>query len=134
MVTTSRDPSARARRFGRALASFLSLPYVSRGKQSLGDEGWLVVVEDHGNPSGLIRRSPNMDEEHLAFTLLGDPARGRLIRAVPVVVGQSEDAQRVARFLELQWLAAGDPRRAISVSSGTADFLDAGESRFMLRL
>ena len=78
LVTTSRDPSSKARRFARALASFLSLPYVNRGKLSLGEEEtWLVVIEDHGNPAGLIKRSQER-EEQLSFRLSGETEARRL--------------------------------------------------------
>ena len=53
IVTTSRDPSPGTRRFARALASFLSLSYVNRGKSGMGGgeeeeaEAALVVVDVH---------------------------------------------------------------------------------------
>ncbi|MFZ2535265.1 hypothetical protein [Methanothrix sp.] len=76
LVTTSRDPSPKARRFGRALAEFLSVPYLNRGKHSSGgEETWLVVVEDHGNTRGIVKRSI-AGEELLAFRLLGEPLGG----------------------------------------------------------
>ncbi|MGA9098057.1 MAG: hypothetical protein WB392_03910, partial [Methanotrichaceae archaeon] len=72
-VTTSRDPSAKARRLGKTVARFLSIPYINRGKLNLSDEEqWLVVVEDHGNPTGLIKRTA-MGEELLTFKLSSDP-------------------------------------------------------------
>ena len=57
-ITTSRDPSAKARRFARALASFLSIDYINRGKQRPNRvDAMLVVLEDHGNPAALAKRS-----------------------------------------------------------------------------
>ncbi len=135
LLTTSRDPSSKTRRFGRALAAFLSLPYLNRGKQGFsGEETWLVVVEDHGNPQGLVKRSI-AGEELLSFRLLGEPAGGRLKRDVPVVTGPAIQAVAIARFFELEWSESPDPEgRTISVASGRINFMDDGEVRFSLRL
>ena len=127
-VTTSRDPSAKARRLGKALASFLSVPYANRGKQSPGeDDTWLVVVEDHGNPRGLVKRS-NGVEEQLCFKVALEPetARGRSKKIVPVVTGRAEEALPIARFFELEWQEplAHAPKRALVVASGQIDFVD----------
>ncbi len=135
LVTTSRDPSQKTRRFGRALAAFLSVPYLNRGKHGLGGEDtWLVVVEDHGNPQGLVKRS-TAGEELLAFRLLGEPVAGRLMRKVPVVTGPATESKDVAQFFELDWSERPDPEgRTISVASGRIDFMDKGEARFSLKL
>lgn len=135
LVTTSRDPSAKARRFGKALASFLSLPYLNRGKKApREDETWLVVVEDHGNPRGLVKRSPER-EEHLAFRLSGEPEAGRQKRCVPVVTGAGPDALPIAQFFELEWVETSSHRaRTLSVASGRIDFIDEGEAKFRLKI
>jgi rRNA maturation protein Rpf1 len=140
LVTTSRDPSAKARRFGKALASFLSLPYVNRGKHiSDKEETWMVVVEDHGNPHGLVKRSSGK-EEQLTFTLLEEPIRGRLKSLVPVVVGSDLDALKIAQFFELVWLEEYIPakidglKRALVVASGQIDFIDEGKAKFRLKI
>lgn len=141
LVTTSRDPSAKARRLGKALALFLCAPYVNRGKQSPGDDDtWLVVVEDHGNPRGLIKRSNGL-EERLSFkvALEPEPVRGRSNRIVSVVTGKMEEALPIARFFELEWqesletLAHG-PGRALVVASGEIDFVDEDEAKFRLKI
>ncbi len=137
-VTTSREPSAKARRFGKALASFLSLPYVNRGKQSPGEEEvWLVVVENHGNPGGLIKRYSGK-EELLSFTLSLEPAAGRLKKIVPVVIGAQNEALPIAKFFELEWLEGpvheSGPKRTLGVSSGQIDFVDDGEAKFRLKI
>jgi rRNA maturation protein Rpf1 len=135
-VTTSRDPSAKARRLGKTVAMFLSLPYVNRGKQRLDDEEtWLVVVEDHGNPKGIVKRTPE-EEEHLNFALaLSSDHRQRLHRRLrPVVIGQNEESERIARFFELG--RSADPlnshKRIILVESEKIDFVD--EDEIVLRL
>lgn len=135
LVTTSRDPSSKGRRFGRALAAFLSLPYLNRGKHGFsGDDTWLVVVEDHGNPRGLVKRSI-AGEDILSFRLLGEPVGGRQKRDVPIVTGPAAEAVPIAQFFELEWLErAGPAARKISVASGRIDFMDNGEIRFSLRL
>lgn len=137
-VTTSRDPSAKARRLGKALASFLSIPYANRGKQSPGDDDtWLVVVEDHGNPRGLIKRS-NGVEEQLSFkvALEPEPAKGRRKMIVPVVTGKAEEALPVARFFELEWREslAHAPGGVLVVASGQIDFVDEDEAKFRLKI
>ena len=139
LVTTSRDPSAKARRLGKALASFLSAPYVNRGKQSPGDDDtWLVVVEDHGNPRGLVKRSNGL-EEQLSFkvALEPEPAKGRSKKIVPVVTGKAEEALPIARFFGLEWqepLAQHAPGRALVVASGQIDFVDEDEAKFRLKI
>jgi rRNA maturation protein Rpf1 len=139
LVTTSRDPSAKARRFGKALASFLSLPYVNRGKHlSDEEETWMVVVENHGNPQGLVKRSLEK-EEHLTFTLLGELPKGRLKSLVPVVIGADLDAPKIAQFFELVWLEGFPaevkrPNRALSVASGQIDFIDEYKAKFRLKI
>jgi len=134
LLTTSRDPSTKTRRFGRALAAFLSIPYLNRGKQGFsGEETWLVVVEDHGNPRGLVKRSI-AGEEMLSFRLLSEPVAGRLKRDVPVVTGAAMEATEIAQFFELEWSESPDQvGRTISVASGRIDFMDKGKARFSLK-
>ncbi len=138
-VTTSRDPSAKARKLGKLLAGFLSIPYVTRGKQPLdGEETWLVVVESYGNPTGLVRRSADVDgEEALTFTLASEmPSRG-LKKKMPLVTGNKEEATPIARFLELEWqspqILCHSGERIIAVASGHIDFMDEGETLLRLK-
>jgi len=166
IVTTSRDPSAGTRRFARTLASFLSLPYVNRGKSSVGEgepgEAALVVVEDHGNPSGIIKRASGR-EERLYFRLSGQLAAGRMKKRAATVCGERGIARPVASFFELQWLgesapdpatrpagrqtqdeglprakesaaAIAVPSRNIIVAPGCIDFIDEGAVRFRLKI
>ena len=126
MVTTSRDPSRKARRLGKVIASFLSIPYINRGKLGLSDEEhWLVVVEDHGNPTGLVKRTA-MGEDLLAFKLSSDPETKQFKKLVPSVTGSAEDGSRIARFFELE-LSTDPSRRFINVSPGQIDFINEGE-------
>jgi len=130
-ITTSRDPSAKARRLGKVLASFLSLPYINRGKLSLsGEEPWLVVVEDHGNPTGLIKRTA-IGEELLAFTLSSDPEAKQFKRLMPTVKGSAKETGRVASFFELMQ-SAEPTKRFINVAPEYIDFINEGE--IILRL
>ena len=135
LVTTSRDPSAKARRLGKALASFLSVPYANRGKQSLiEEETWLVVVEDHGNPRGLVKRSPKKGEQ-MAFKVAQEPQIKRLKRRKPVVRGTEKEALPVARFFELEWREGpASDLRALLVASGQIDFVDEGIVMFRLKI
>ncbi len=131
-VTTSRDPSAKSRRLGKILARFLSIPYINRGKLSLDDdeEPWLVVVEDHGNPTGLVKRTA-MGEELLAFKLSSDPETRQFKKLIPSVTGLAEDASPIASFFELKW-SPEPTRRFINVAPGHVDFINEGE--IILRL
>jgi hypothetical protein len=137
-ITTSRDPSAKARRFARALASFLSIDYINRGKQRPDrEETWLVVTEDHGNPAGLVKRRKE-NEEKLSFRLSGDleAARIRQVAAAAAVVGEREIALPIARFLELEWMPRvdGSQGRIVLVQPGSIEFLDWGEARLRLKI
>ena len=135
-VTTSRDPSSKARRFARTLASYLSLPYVNRGKQKTGeDETWLVVIEDHGNPAGLVKRSLER-EEQLSFRLSGETDARRLKMGVPNVAGKDIVALPIAQFFELEWLGEAVPAqgRIIWVAPGNIDFIDEGLAKFRLKV
>jgi rRNA maturation protein Rpf1 len=139
-ITTSRDPSAKARSFGRLLSAFLSVPYITRGKRSLDEEDtWLVVVENHGNPSGLAKRFGDQTEK-LAFTLMPDAnARSRRLKSMrPLVTGKKDDALAIARFFELDWLERPSNEatigRYIKVASGQIDFVDQGETIFRLKI
>ncbi len=136
LVTTSRDPSSKARRFARALASFLSLPYVNRGKQRMEeDETWLVVIEDHGNPAGLVKRSLEK-VEHLSFRLSGETESKRLKRSVTKVAGKGMVALPVAKFFELEWLGETSPDqgRIIWVAPNNIDFIDECQTKFRLKI
>jgi len=135
-ITTSRDPSAKARRFARALASFLSVDYVNRGKQRPDpEETWLVVTEDHGNPAGLVRRSGE-SEEKLSFRLSGEIEAARLRPAAAAVVGEEAIALPIARFLDLEWRprADGSLRRMVLVQPGRMEFLDGDKAWVRLKI
>ncbi len=125
IVTTSREPSARARRVAKTLARFLSLPYINRGKQSLrDDETWMLVVENHGNPQGFIKRTPE-EEVVMNFTLSGEPKVKPMKKMVPVVQGINEEAMPVARFFDLDTSERSAPRAIIAVP-GSIEFVDEG--------
>jgi hypothetical protein len=133
-VTTSRDPSAKARRLGKALAAFLCVPYVNRGKQSLDlDDVWLIVVEEHGNPRGVKKRSGD-EEELLAFKLAIEPTSMHLRKIVPIVTGERDDAFPIARFFDLNWSDEQFSDRAIVIVSGQMDFVDDGETKFRMKV
>jgi len=136
LVTTSRDPSSKARRFARALGSFLSLPYVNRGKQGLGgEETWFVVIADHGNPAGLIKRTGD-EVEQLSFQLSIEPEGRRLARGAAKVAGKGAMASTIAQFFELELIGEIAPARGriIWVAPNTIDFMDDGQARFGLKI
>ncbi len=137
-ITTSRDPSAKARKLGKILAGFLSVPYITRGKQGLGEEEtWLVVVEDHGNPTGLVKRSGD-NVETLEFTISSEIPSRRLKAKRPLVTGKEDDALPIASFFGLEWLIkpTSDPvkGRSMKVASGQIDFVDEGETILRLKI
>jgi hypothetical protein len=135
-VTTARDPSVRARRLAKALARFLSVPYITRGKQSLdANDKWLVVVESYGNPSGLIKRNGEL-EQKLTFSISMEPRGGQSLqkkRNKPVVTGVGDSVRSIAEFLELG-MSADLYGRIIVVSSGEMAFLDAGQTIIKLKI
>jgi len=136
-ITTSRDPSAKARRFARALASFLSIDYINRGKQRPNRvDAMLVVLEDHGNPAALAKRSSE-GEEKLGFRLSGEIGAHRLQAAAAeaVVVGEKEIALLIACFLELEWMpeAGRAQGRRILVEPGRIEFLDGDNAWIRLK-
>ncbi len=132
-VTTSRDPSAKARRLGKFIAGFLSLPYINRGKLSLsGDEPWLIVVEDHGNPSGLIKRT-GLGEELLAFKLSSDPVAKRFKKQIPIVTGSANEARSAASFFELKQ-SLEPAGRFIKAETEHIDFINEGEVILRLKI
>jgi len=125
IVTTSREPSARSRRVAKILARFLSLSYVNRGKRSLeDDETWMVVVENHGNPQGFVKRTPE-EEIVMNFDLFGEPKEKPMKKMVPVVWGIKEEAMPVARFFDLD-TSEGPAPRAIIAAPGSIEFVDEG--------
>jgi len=130
--TTSRRPSPRTRRLARTLAGFLCAEYATRGKSGLDDdEVWMVVVEGHGNPTGLARRHRG-EESVLRFTLSveGEPKRLKMDR--PVVAGIGKAARDLAEFFSLDFSPEGAAGRVIWVGDEWIDFVDGEE--LMLRL
>jgi hypothetical protein len=122
-VTTSRDPSDRARRLGRTLARFLSVPYVTRGKQSLGDDdAWIVVVEGHGSPNGLVKRAVET-EVVLNFKISSGPGLKPMKPIRPVAVGD----RRIAEFFEIDLSEEQGLSRIIIIEDGQLKFLDDGD-------
>lgn len=149
IVTTSRDPSPGTRRFARALASFLSLSYVNRGKSGMGGgeeeeaEAALVVVEDHGNPSGIVKRFCG-GEDRLSFRLSGELQAGRMKAREAVICGEEEACRPIASLFDLKWQGDSAPfsatekdakreARVIVVAPGCIDFIDNGDIRFRLK-
>lgn len=139
-VTTSRKPSAKARKLGKVLAGFLFVPYITRGKQGLDEEEtWLVVVEDHGNPTGLVKRFRD-HAETLKFTVSSEISSRHLKSIRPLVTGEEEDALHVACFFgllrHLMPASAHDSAsgRSMKVASGQIDFVDEGETILRLKI
>lgn len=134
--STSRRPSPGARRLARTLARFLGSEYMTRGKSGLDeDEGevWMVVVEEHGSPAGLARRSQG-EERVLRFAALieGESKRMKTIR--PVVVGTGKLLREVAEFFDLDILPEAEARRAIKVRDHEIDFVDGEDLIVRLKI
>jgi len=132
-VTTSRKPSPKTRRFAKILAGFLAVPYVARGKRRLDtDEVWMVVVEMHGNPEGLIKRSSG-EEVTFRFAISSERPIQKLKRRKPKVLGPSDEALPVAQFFDLEWASDAEVPRAIKLSHGAMEFVDRGETIIRLK-
>jgi rRNA maturation protein Rpf1 len=130
--TTSRKPSPRARRIAKTLANYLGADYITRGKSGLdGDVIWMVVVEDHGNPSGLSRRHGG-EEDILGFSVSfeGDAKRRRTERSV--VVGDGVVAREIAEFFGLEYAPRSATAREIRADGREIEFFDGGD--LVLRL
>ncbi|UEC43633.1 MAG: putative Brix domain-containing ribosomal biogenesis protein [Methanothrix sp.] len=131
-LTTSRKPSPRTRRIARTLANHLGVSYTTRGKSGLdGDAIWIVVVEDHGNPSGLSRRGGG-GEEVLRFSVSfeGETKRGRTER--PVVVGKEDEARKVAEFFGIEYAPGSGADKEVRVGGQKIELFDGGD--LVLRL
>jgi rRNA maturation protein Rpf1 len=130
--TTSRKPSPPTRRIAKTLANYLGADYITRGKSGLdGDVIWMVVVEDHGNPSGLSRRHGG-EEDILGFSVSfeGDAKRRRTER--PVVVGDGVVAREIAEFFGLEYAPLSATAREIRADGREIEFFDGGD--LVLRL
>jgi len=95
----------------------------------------LVVIEDHGNPAGLIKRSKE-GEEQLSFQLSGETQARRLKRSVAKVAGKGMVALPIAEFFELKWLGETSPDqgRIIWVAQNNIDFIDECQTKFRLKI
>lgn len=114
------------------MAAFLGAAYMTRGKSGLDDEEiWMVVVEDHGNPSGLSRRDRG-EENILSFSVSfeGEPKRTRMEK--PVVVGDGKKARDIAEFFGLEYAPGSANDREIRAGDREIEFFDEGE--LVLRL
>lgn len=133
--TTSRKPSPKTRRFAKTLATFLSVPYITRGKSNLDyDETWMVVVEDHGNPQGLVRRD-RRGEKTLRFTISAERNMSQTKREKPVVTGDSNMAKAIAEFLDLDYDPKSKAIRLINVKKGgITEFVDSGTNIVKLKI
>lgn len=133
-VTTSRKPSPGTRRLAKTLATFLSLPHVTRGKLRL-DSGdvWLVVAEQHGNPGALVKRMPT-GEEKFSFTVSFTKRVQKLKIDHPVVVGTSKRAEDIAWFFGLDWYSTSKATRIIGVTDGRLEFIDREDVILRLKI
>jgi len=134
--TTSRRPSPRSRRLARTLAGFFGSGYMTRGKAGLEDEGevWMVVVEEHGNPAGLARRTPG-EEKVLRFSVSVVEESKRLKKMNrPRVVGMGKTAHEVAEFFGLDISPEAPAGRAIRVGDHQIDFVDGEDLILRLKI
>ena len=131
--TTSRKPSPPTRRIAKTLANYLGAAYITRGKSGLdGEVIWMVVVEDHGNPSGLSRRHGG-EEDILGFSVSFEEDTKRRRRTErSVVVGDGEVAREIAEFFGLEYAPRSATAREIRVGGPEIEFFDGGD--LVLRL
>ena len=132
-VTTSRKPSPRSRRFAKTLAEFLAVPYSARGESGLDpDEVWMVVVEDHGNPRGVVKRTADREEE-IRFVISSETRVQKLKRQKPQVAGEPEFAKTLAEFFGLEWDTKSEHERTIRASRDEIEFVDGKETILRLK-
>lgn len=132
-ITTSRKPSPRSRRFAKTLAGFLGVPYLTRGKSSLDpDEVWMLVVEDHGSPRGIVKRTEDREEE-ICFVVSSETRVQKLKRQRPRVTGDPEFAKTLAEFFGLEWTLENGDVRTIRVGHDEIEFVDCQETILRLK-
>jgi hypothetical protein len=94
----------------------------------------MVVVEDHGNPRGLVMRDW-YGEETLRFTISAETKMALANREKPVVTGDIDMGKAVAEFLNLDFNPESRASKVIKVKkSGIAEFIDGGSNIFKLKI
>ncbi|MDD3708804.1 MAG: hypothetical protein QM433_11440 [Euryarchaeota archaeon] len=134
--STSRRPSPRSRRFARTLASFFGSEYTTRGKAGLDNEEevWMVVVEEHGNPAGLARRSHGEEKVlHFSVSVVEVSKRPKKMNR-PRVVVMGKAAHEVAEFFGLDISPESPAGRAIRVGDHQIDFVDGEDLVLRLKI
>jgi len=74
IITTSRKPSRKTRRFTKAIARFFNWKYVNRGKMSIESlksisEDFWIVSEVKGNPAILVLYKDGTEHLRIGFTV-----------------------------------------------------------------
>lgn len=94
----------------------------------------MVVVEDHGNPQGLVRRD-RRGEKTLRFTISAERNMSQTKREKPVVTGDSNMAKAIAEFLDLDYDPKSKAIRLINVKKGgITEFVDSGTNIVKLKI
>lgn len=144
LVTTSRKPSRRTRAFTRALAAYLGVHSLNRGKRSLSelfelaseDDGRLVMVgERMGNPALLTFYREGVPLFWISFT--SPPIRREEVdvRILPLgVEGNGELCDCLRSFFEDGDHPQGEARKTLKVSADELEMYTCGERVLTLKL
>jgi len=144
LVSTSRKPSRRTRAFSRALAAYLGVHHLNRGKRSLTelfelaseDDGRLVMVgERMGNPTKLTFYRESVPLFWIAFTSPPIRKEDVDVRILPLdVEGNGELCESLRSFFEEEGHPQGGARKTLKVSANELELYTCGENVLTLKL
>jgi len=87
----------------------------------------MLVVEDHGNPRGIVKRTEDREEE-IRFIVSSETRVQKLKRQRPRVTGDSKFAKILAEFFGLEWALEDGDIRSIKVGRDEIEFVDGQET------
>jgi len=144
LVSTSRKPSRRTRAFTRALAAYLGVHSLNRGKRSLSelfemaseDDGRLVMVgERMGNPTLLTFYKEGVPLFWIAFTSPPIRRADVDVRILPIEVeGRGELCDCLREFFENDVPSQSEARKTLKVGANELELYTCGERVLTLKL
>lgn len=92
----------------------------------------MLVVEDHGSPRGIVKRTEDREEE-ICFVVSSETRVQKLKRQRPRVTGDPEFAKTLAEFFGLEWTLENGDVRTIRVGHDEIEFVDCQETILRLK-